>query len=150
MIRIEPTRDAELIRGIITDPRVYPWVSDDAAPPAAEFQPEMAITYLLAMDDGHVLGLFAVFPQNQACWEFHTCLLDGLFGGKALAAAREMTAWGFANTTAVRLVTNVPACNRVAVRFAKLMGLEQYGRNPASYRKHGKLQDQVLFGISKG
>jgi RimJ/RimL family protein N-acetyltransferase len=55
----------------------------------------------------------------------------------------------FENTTAQRIVGAIPAYNRLAVQVVKRAGMEQYGLNPGSFMKHGKLEDQILYGISK-
>lgn len=152
MITIERSRDWALIRSVMVHPQIYPHISDDFAPTPDEYEVAQneAIFYLAAKDDAEFLGLFAYLPQNSICWEVHTCLLPNAWGPRATGAAKESIRWIFANTACQRIVTNVPARNRLALRFAKRAGLLQYGFNPRSYPKHGQLVDQILLGISKG
>jgi RimJ/RimL family protein N-acetyltransferase len=60
-----------------------------------------------------------------------------------------MSSWLWAHTSCRRLITNVPARNRLALRFAEAAGMERFGVNHASLLKDGKLQDQILLGLSR-
>ena len=147
----ERTRDWELIRSVITHPQIYPHIGDDFAPAPADWQPirdELAY-YLLAKDDAEVLGIWALFPLNRVCWWVHTCLLPNSWGERALQAAKGAIAHVFAETECCRLITEVPACNRLAFRFAVRSGMTEFGRNLKCYKKRGVLEDVYLLGISK-
>lgn len=134
----------------MTEPHVWPHISDDFSPPPDEFEPPEndSITYLLVRLDGVPAGVFVFMPQNGVCWEVHTCLLPSLWGPGAAEAARQAARWVWRNSECRRIVTNVPAYNRLALRFAKAAGMTEYGRNPKSYMKNGILEDQILLGMS--
>ena len=151
MIHCERTRDYELARQIITHPRIYPWVTDDASPAREDYRPieSDAVIYLLVYDAAELLGMFLFTPQSGVCVEVHTCLLPHAWGSRATAAAAAARAWIWAHTPAARIVTSVPADNRLALRFAVRSGMLEYGRNPASIRKNGRLEDLILLGISR-
>lgn len=149
----ERTDDAGLIREIITHPRLYPWLTDEYSPGRDAFQPVMAegIWYVLAYDNaGLLLGLFMFARHSPVVWEVHTCLLPGAWGEPAARAAREVAGWMFEHSGCQRIITHVPAYNRLAVRFAKAAGMTEYGRNVASFAKGGRLHDQIELGLSKG
>jgi RimJ/RimL family protein N-acetyltransferase len=99
-------------------------------------------------DGGELLGLWMFTPQNAVCWEIHTCLLPCAWGRRAGEAARRMAEWVWANTPCRRLVTAIPAYNRLALRFAEAAGMRRWGLNERSFLKHGELQDQILLGLS--
>ena len=149
-ITLRRTDDYELIRGVMTHPAVYPHISDDGCPPVEEFRPSESesLWYVVAEDAGELLGLWLLVPLNSICWEIHTCLLPCAYGPRGQAAAKEMAAWIWANTPCRRLVTTVPKPNQLALRFAVRAGMQEYGRNPASFLKNGVLHDQVLLGMS--
>ncbi|MGH9663953.1 MAG: hypothetical protein ACRD9L_05990 [Bryobacteraceae bacterium] len=151
MLRFERTWDYSLVREVVTHPKVWPWVTDDFSPAAGDYLPveHPGVWYMLAWDDGELLGLWAFTPENGVCWEVHTCLLPGHGFRRARAAARGMRAWLWANTPCRRVVTKVPAYNRIAYKFAVDAGLEQFGLNPKSIQKNGRLHDQALLGVSK-
>jgi RimJ/RimL family protein N-acetyltransferase len=143
------TFDYELVGAIMRHPSLYQ--ADDFSPRREDYNPDEnpLICYVLVEDAGEVLGLFILAPQNHICWEIHTRLLPCAWGERAAAAAKGILEWVWANTPAQRLVTFCPAYNRLAIRFAKRAGMTEYGRNPQSWQKDGRLHDQVLLGISR-
>lgn len=151
MIHIERSTDYALIRGILTHPSVYEQISDDCSPPAAEYRPieSEAIWYAVVWDGNELLGLWMLVPQNGICWEIHTALLPHARGARAYRAAALMQAWVWLNTPCRRLITNIPADNRPAHFFAVAAGMQEYGRNEASFLKGGRLVDQTCLGISR-
>lgn len=151
MIHIARSTDYALIRGIMSHPAVYPHLTDDDSPAAADFRPIESdlIWYLVVWDGNQLLGLWMLHPHNAICWEIHTVLLPNSWGDQAHRAAAAVLAWIWQNTPCRRIVTNVPADNRLAYHFALSAGLEVYGTNEASFLKHGRLQDQICLGISR-
>lgn len=165
MITFERTQDYEMVRYILTHPRIYPHISDDCSPAAADYRPieSEAIWYVLAKDvdpklsdyidsdEGpDTLGLWMFVPQNGVCWEVHTALLPCAWGDVGLTAARLLPDWIWRHTPCRRIITNVPATNRLAMHFARRAGMKIFGANRASYMKGGKLWDQICLGLSPG
>lgn len=166
MISFERTTDWETIKAIVTHPRIYPHVSDDGSPLAEQWEPirDEVVWYVLVKDDAvlhpskpkpdslgtpELLGLWVLVPDNSVCWKIHTCLLPVAYGDRARIAAIAMVPWIWHNTGCLRVITDVPAYNRLALRFARAAGMKEYGVNPRSYMKNKKLYDQILLGISK-
>jgi RimJ/RimL family protein N-acetyltransferase len=152
MICIERTHDMELVRSIITHPKIYPHVTDDESPKVEDFKPidSELIIHALVKDDDEVLGIWTLTPNNAATCEIHTCLLPNAWGYRGKQAAKIMLTWVWDNTSFVRIITNVPDSNRLALMFAKSVGMEQFGVNTKSFLKNGTLEDQIMLGISKG
>ena len=151
-MKFERTRDYELVREIITTPGIWEYVTDDFSPSRNEFRPteHEGIWYILAGDNQNTLiGMWALVPQNGACWEIHTYMLPGSGFSARRTAARELADFLFSTTQCRRIVTNVPEFNRAARIFAKAAGMIEFGINPKSYLKNGVLFDQHLLGISK-
>jgi RimJ/RimL family protein N-acetyltransferase len=150
VIRFERSFDYSLIRKILTHPKIWPHISDDGSPAAAEFQPiqSEAVWYIVVRDGEEILGLWMLHPHNSICWEIHTCLLPIAWGERGLEAARLLGEWIQKHIPCRRVITNVPSNNRLALRFALEAGMTEFGVNPASFLKNGKLRDQVLLGIS--
>jgi RimJ/RimL family protein N-acetyltransferase len=151
VISIERTTNMDRVKAIITHPKVYPYVTDDASPKAEDYQPvdHPLVVYALATDGDEVLGVWTLVPQNAICWEVHTSLLPCSYGQRSRDAAKIMLEWLWANTPCLRVITNVPRYNRVAYRFAKDAGLKEFGVNEKSFLKGGNLHDQIMLGISK-
>jgi len=149
-LSFERSQDWELIRGIMLNPKIWAHISDDSTPPLDQFEPVQAehIWYVIVRDGEEVLGLFMLVRHNAVTWEVHICLLPSAWG-RTLQAARGMAAWAFANMPCLRIITHVPAYNRLALRFAERAGMTQYGINYRSYLKNGRLWDQFCLGMSK-
>ena len=148
-MQLEQTEDLALVERIIRDPAVYPHVSDDDSPPAAEFRAHPELVYVAVRDyAGELLGCFVLMPHTRRLWEVHTCLLP-IARGRGLAAARELLAWVWQHTDCERLITQVPDYNRLALKLAERAGLEQYGRNPRAWLRGGELVDLIQLGTNR-
>jgi len=147
----ERTTDYELIKKIVSHPKVYPYVSDDHSPAPQDWKPieNDVVWYVLVKDGGEILGMWIFIPETQVCWKVHTCLLPNAYGERARKAAKLMAQWIWENTTCLRIVTDVPKYNRLAYHFARAAGMQEFGLNPRSYMKSGILHDQILLGMSK-
>lgn len=149
MVKIQQMNDGELIRLIITEPHVYPYVTDDYSPAPEDYRPPEAPAYMVASDEDTLLGLFALTATSGAIVEVHTCLLPAAYGDKAVEAANLVAEWVWANTKFNRIITNVPVINRIAMRFAERAGMKQFGVNEKSFLKHGVYHDQVMLGLTR-
>ncbi len=151
MITFERSFDYDALRTIVTHPMIYDHISDDGSPDVEDFEliKSQLAWYVMTWDDDELLGCFTFIPQNAVCFEVHTCLLPSAWGDRAAEAAAGVVQWMFANSPALRIVTNVPEDNRLALRFAKAAGLAMYGVNTDSYLKRGVLMNQILLGVSK-
>lgn len=150
-MQFERTQDYALIKQIITHEKVFPYSSDDYTPSPKDYEPIKSdlIWYVLVKDGEELLGMWTFIPQNAICWEIHTTLLPNAWGERAIKAAKELADWVWKNTPCLRVITNVPEYNRLALRFAKAAGLEPFGLNCKSYMKTGILHDQIMLGVSK-
>jgi len=147
----ERTRDLTLVKTLFTIPHIYRQTSDDFSPAPEKWEPPESsdITYVLVRDEKHLLGMFALVPENAICWKLHPCLLRNAWGEKAREIGRAFIQWVWANTPCVRLVSAIPVSAEAALKLARDSGLEEFGVNPKSIMKSGTLQDQVLLGVSK-
>lgn len=150
-MNFERSTDWKLIKAVVTHPRIYDVIADDFSPSQDDWQPVESdrFWYVLAKDGEELLGLWAFHPLNGVCYEVHTCLLPNSWGSRARIAAKEVQTWAWLNMPCRRVVTEVPAFNRLALKFAKDAGFIEYGINPKSYLKHGTLHDIVLLGLQK-
>lgn len=152
MVEVRRLLDESLIRDTITHPKVYPMASDDSSPAPEDYKTTFSpyVTYLGCYDDDcRYVGLFMLIKRNAAVVELHTFLLPKAWGPKAKACASAAAKWIWENTKFTRVVTFVPDFNRLAIKFAESGGMTQYGLNPQSWLKNGKVFDTVLMGISR-
>ncbi len=146
-MNLERTHDMELVREILAHPAIWPHIHDDGvSEPAPVDAP--SLYWLLVQADG-VGGVFLLHPHNTACYEVHTCLLPRMWGAQATTATHLVRAWMFQNTPCQKLITNVPADNLLALRFAKRCGMTPEGVNRRSFLKGGVLLDQHVLGLTK-
>lgn len=143
---IEQTDDTDFIERCITHPKVWMASKDDGAGDPELFFLELdgKAIWLRAGDD----GVFMLHPHNSVMWECHTMLLPSAYG-RAVELGKEALQWAWDNTGIMRVITNVPAFNPLALRMAKRVGFEQYAVNPNSFLKDGVLHDQFVLGINR-
>ena len=148
MISLSRTNDMELIKNILLHPKIYPHIHDDGTTgcdPA--YHPDI---YWMLVTDEDPVGAFMIHPSTSTCFEIHTCLMPVIWGKKAKIAASLVLDWAFDTLCCSKLITRVPAYNMAALRFAKSAGFQIEGINRESYMHCGKLEDQIMLGITKG
>ncbi|NYT76653.1 hypothetical protein H0A71_06585 [Alcaligenaceae bacterium] len=137
---LERTDDPALIASIITNPRVWRWVSDGAD--GASFVP-------VIHPDVHYLtwgaGLFAFKRVKGECYETHAFSPVGADVDTGIAAL----AWMFSNTDAEKVFCFIPSYIRHAVRYARSVGFIEDGRLTKAVRHRGRMRDMILLGVSK-
>lgn len=144
---VERTHDMRLVSEIMHHPAIWPHIHDDGV---KEYQPvDLDELYWLKVVDDETIGAFLVHPNNSVCYEVHTCILPDAWGNKAKKASQLLLKWVFENTVCMKLVTHVPAYNKLAKRFAKNAGMKEEGINRQSFLRNGELLDQYLLGITK-
>lgn len=150
-LAVERTTDYEAIRKLATHPAVFSKICDDFSndPRGWQATRHPAMVYLLARNEGQPIGFAAFFPKNAICWEMHFAFLPSAYGSAAEQALRSMFDWIWTYTRCVRIVGEICRENRLAIRFALRCGVELCGIHARSRMKNGKLQDQVILGISK-
>lgn len=131
----------------MTHPKLYPWLADDFYPVAEDFEPMggEAIVYLLAFDGHELLGLYITHSINTLLWEVHHALLPHCWGKRALEVGRAFEAFMWEFTPAQVLLGLTPACNRLALRYAKQLGMTESGRLQGAYQRGGERHDLVIF-----
>ena len=145
-LKIERTRDMELVRSILAHPRIWPHIHEDGTDEPIAIDHD-AMFWMLVSDDAPA-GVFLAHARSMNCWEMHTCLLPRIWGAGANEAARLFRDFMFGELGCKKLVTNIPDGNRAALRFAVSNGMVVEGNNRASYLKNGRLLDQTMLGIT--
>lgn len=147
-MKLERTHDMDLVGAIMRHPAIWPHVHDDGVTDWAPIDHEAIHWMLVVLDNGEPGGLFMVHALNSFCYEMHTALLPRMWGAESAKAGQMLAAWVFTETQCRKLVTNVPAYNRAARRFAVAAGGRQEGVNRSSFMRHGVMVDQIFYGIT--
>lgn len=135
------------INKIILDPSVQDDISDDPTK-GSVIQSLSNYEWIGVVEDGQIQGLFVLITLNSISVEIHTCLLPSLRGSKAFQAGELILNLIFKNYE--KVISWVPENNRKAKLFSLRLGFQVEGINRASFLKNGKLQDQILVGLTKG
>lgn len=145
---VRRSRDAELIRAIITHDAIWDDANDDGTPPRETFQPVIAdsLYYLVPELDGAPMGVFMVAPHNSTTYEWHTAILPQYRGKYAIKACRLALEWMREHSPALKIITWVPVEARHVYSYARACGFILEGRSENALLKNGKLQDQFLMG----
>ena len=145
-MRIEYTRNEELIYGCMTHPKIWPHVSCDGVSKGSVKLSDNWLFLAPVDDDLGVLGVFAIEPHNPVWVEVHTMLLPLAWGTPAKDAAKALLDF-LADKGFRKLTTLVPSDNPAALRYAKAAGLKVEGVIKASFPRNGELLDQTLLGV---
>jgi len=87
-------------------------------------------------------------PRSTVLWEAHVVFMTHR-RSRGVNIVEQVFAWMFKHSTAERIIAEIPALNRLAVKLASKT-MTPYGVNERAWMKGGTLQDLVLFGVSKG
>jgi hypothetical protein len=144
---MERTRDHELIRSILANPDIYPYITDDSCPTVDKFQPIVSDSTLYLHEHG--TGIFLFVHDNHASVSAHVCVYPGARGKAGISAGIDAIQWIWKNTFYQRIWSAIPAYNLRAIRYAELVGMKRFGVNEKSFMKDGILYDQILLGVSR-
>jgi len=147
-VELRPTQDRGLVRSILTNPRCYRRMVNDAAPMLEDFEvaPETGCQYFVAERSGEVAGLFVLRKIEADVAEVHVCIVPAAWGTSA-AIVRAFLAWAWQNTGYGKFVAPVPGYNRLALRLARSVGFRQSLQIPRQVSKHGKPHSLYLLGL---
>ena len=145
-MKLERTHDMELVAAIMGHPSIWPHIHEDGTTGPAPVDHELF--YWLLVSDDAPAGVFLVHQRTSHCYEMHTCLLPRIWGAGADKAAKLLGDHVFYVMNGAKLVTNVPANNRRALRFAQSNGMQIEGNNRASFMRNGRLEDQIMLGLT--
>lgn len=152
-MQIERTTDAGFVRAVLTDPAVWPLVSDDfsgarEALDPAPFVSSPAFHFLVPVQHGQRIGVFCFYPENGVTCEMHSAILPE-YRGAGCWAARSAISWMFQNTRTLKITTKVPTTDGRLFVLTLAAGFDLEGLSRGSLLRDGRLLDQHLFGIGK-
>lgn len=133
-------------------PDVWPWISDDSCPAPVDFAiPDGWIdqcTYAVCVN-GAPVGFAMLEPRSAAMAEFHGALLPEWRGKTGIRLARMAISRLWQDTGFDKLIALCPAGNRGAQRVNVAIGFERQGLLTDAYRRGGRLEDLVVYGMSR-
>lgn len=152
-IDVRQCSDAGVLLGILRDPSVYPWISDDCSPAAEDFDLPSEILsrdlFLVPYVDGDAAGFAWFHAESAVLCSYHGALLPGFRGVFGVRIGRQVFDHFFEHTSFEKVMALCPSDNRRAQRFNSAIGMQREGLLTKSYLSGGELRDLVLFGISR-
>ncbi len=146
-MKIARTRDMAVVRDILAHPMIFPHIHEDGT---SEPNPiDHDGFHWMLISDAEPAGVFLLHARGSSCYEMHTCLLPRIWGAGAAEAAKLLGDHVFYDIGAHKLITNVPAKNRRALRFAQANGMRIEGTNRESFLLNGVMHDQIMLGMTK-
>ncbi len=125
--RIEWSTDRNIAQGILTNPLVWPWVSDDSCDLNTFEFPEIdgeKIRMAVCIDDNQIYGCFIFFEKSNNITEIHTCLTGH---GKARHFGDQVVKKVFTDTDYDAIETFIPVDNPSARKLAIKCGFKYVG-----------------------
>ncbi len=150
-LTFERTFDYELVRSIVTHPKIYrPALLADGYPSRDQYRAPAGdqIWYVIPRNTaGSVLGVFVFFCETAERWAAHMALLPEAWGqGEQICLA--LFAWLRQATTCRVLLASVPDYNRLMLRLARRLGMRAVQVIPRGISQRGISYDQTIFSIS--
>lgn len=156
-MRVEQTKDSELINRILNDDSIHTLISDDGS---LEFETDMTssieidgVYFLKVVLDEEVIGVIFIHKVNHITCEMHMNILGQFCGkGNAVTAGKLGLQWVFERTTFTKVVAHIPVNeeSEKVLKVALKSGMSIDGTIKDSYMKYGKVYDQYILGINKG
>lgn len=139
--------DSGPVNAILNHPAVFPLIS---VPGIEKFDiaPQIAdpSNYFLMVDGGCVI--FTPDLPGSGLYEVHTSFLPLFRGRHAIQASLACYRWMFAHTDCMMLQTRVPAFNRAADLFCKMVGASLWFERKAAWPTKDGLVDLKFFTLS--
>ena len=154
MLKAIPTKNALLIREIMTDDKLWAQLSEDHAPDKEQWMPDMWYPWLvLTRENDYMVELYGVaawIPQTPIVYKFHPAFLSDKWGDKHTVGLTKLAIdWAWKNLSVQKMVASVPVMYKNTLRLGQRVGFKREGINKKSFLKDGELHDQYYLGLTR-
>lgn len=156
MLKIVQCKDSNLIKQVMTTPKIWNAAVEDNSPVSREtWEPIMeGILWIAALkveDSKRTLyGMWMLCPISSTVIAIHTGILPKYWGKPENVEFAKLAAqWIWENTPARKVVSYIPVTLPNVLKFAQRAGMKLEGINERSFLKDGKLIDQYYVGLCK-
>ncbi len=149
--RVEVVTDPKVIRELIVNPDLYPYLMDDSAPPAKEWEPDMSYIWIGCYYTNVLLGLVVIHQLTAAMWQVHTIFKPKYWGTGLPRLVAPMTKpLAFKLSKAQKFYAMIPVQNTQVIDFAKdVWDMEIEGICKDGWLMNGKTMNTYHLGVSK-
>lgn len=150
MLIVEPTYNVDLVKKIVTNPRLFPMVINDPSISPEDWNPSWDQIYLLIRDeDNRIYGMFLLYKFINKTFFVHSLLLPE-YWGKDISVKAAKAGFKFLedHSDIKKLVTKVPqVCKEVQEYMAKI-GFKKEAHLINAVTFLGKDMDLFLYGYN--
>ena len=141
----------ELVKQIMLMPEILQYAAEDDPDYNPVFTCEKGEAWLLAMDGDVFVGIIYIHITGGAVAFFHPYILEKQ-NRKFKRMCRAFLKWFSDNMPKeiIKLNTLMPSYSKAAYKIAISLGLTKEGTDRMSCRKHDKIWDRYLMGITRG
>ena len=132
----------ESVRAVVTDPKVWPWVSEDGFHPD-DYTPDPNGVYLKAGN-----GFMSFKPWTRGWWDVHIAMPRK--SGRPDAEVLDCLRWMRENAGAVGFVARIPGENIAAYKLATRVGFMLAGRIRGCVTRGGVEMDMYILELRYG
>lgn len=150
-ISIERTWDKELIRSILTEPRIWDTIAEDGQD-AGLFEVDLNQNCFLAVaHEGICIGIYVLHAFNGCTLKIHANILPEYRKHFATESGEKVLEWfrDDAPEKYEKLVAMIPVIYPNVYHFTKNRGFDDEGRLVNAYRKNGELHDIHILGLER-
>jgi len=143
-MNIEETKDKNLIKSIITEPKLWK-LEYGQGMDIKDFKVDESFTYLLIKEENEILGMFQTREITRILVDAHIYLLPQYWGKDYSLSAIKTLFKYFEQTNYHKIITDVPkSCSHV-IKLLKKTGCKQCGYIDAGVIYNNKLMGLLLF-----
>lgn len=151
-MKLEPIKDMEVVKAILTDPEMWLRIREDDNELEDFTVPDNEDLLWLGIytDDG-LAGLFFIHNLNLTTIQLHAHILEPFRKQYAKEAGKlVITYFAYEMSDRInKLVSEIPVCYPDVYHFSIKNGLKDEGINSKSILKNGEFMDQHRLGITK-
>ena len=146
MMRVERTFKAERFKDLITHSKIWDKSIDDFTESQENYTPNMNnnLYYLIACDHNLDFGFALLVPHSSVLFEIHIGFLE-----KSLECGQKIIDWVWENTTAQKIIGQIPEFNTLAINYARKMEFKKEGLLTKSFRRFDMLHDLNIYSLNK-
>lgn len=138
--------DESVIESVLREPAIFEAVrEDDCFELLIDVENEAWVEISV---NGLMIGLYNIHPHNATTCEIHAHILPEYRKKHSMDSGKCILKW-FLDTKYHKLIAQVPTCHENVIRFCEAQGFKQEGVNRLSYKKNGKIIDQVMLGMTR-
>ena len=150
-ICIDRTYDKNLIRAILTDPRIWDSIAEDGQE-VGMFEVDLNKNMFLAVNHkGACIGIYILHVFNGCTLQIHANLLPEYRKDFATESGQKMLDW-FRDKSPEKyekLIAYIPVIYPHVYHFTMNRGFKDEGRLISAHRKNGDLHDIHILGLER-